>query len=149
MTSQRSDVRAAKRPFDEPQRKSKLDAMQVLRRVSWVTTRPIDEARVHDDAGGDRPLTTAEWGALMRRRMLGAKPFHAYWTLLHEKAGLLPDAYPMPRVRAMRMDATVREILEAVADMTIAHGPYAIEDSVYFEGISKVEALLFVVAVGS
>jgi hypothetical protein len=152
--SERSDVKAAERStfldaHHETQCKSKLDAMQVLRNVMWITTQPIQQARMLDEEGEDRPLTMDEWGAVMRRSTLGVKPYQEYWTLVHEYAGLLPDTNPMPRVRAVRIDATVQEILEAVADMTIAQGPYAIEGSVYFEGLRKVADMFFVVATGS
>lgn len=145
----RSDVRQAGKDKPKPARKSKLDAMQVLNKLSWVTTEPVDTACILLNDDEERSLTNAEWGAQMRMSMLGVRPSAEYWMLLHENSGLLPDSNPMPRVRAISTQATVRDILEAIENMTVNDGPYEIADHVYFEGIRKIADGLFSVNTGS
>ena len=116
--------------------------MSILKKLSWCTLSPPTDATMLDDHNEDsRPLTDAEWNAVVREDT---------WMLLHPDAGLLPDSEAFPNAVRMPERATVRDVLDAVSKMTVVHGEYAIADHVYWEGLSKeVDRGLFVVRTGS
>lgn len=140
----RSDVQTAKKNAKRAPN-SDLDAMDVLNEVDWVTTIQVYRAQIINKDHSRRKLTNAEWNAQLNRGVFDRDE----WLLLHEDAGLLPDSSGMPRVRAMRTDATVKDILDAISNMTISNGPYEIADHVYFEGIYKISDNLYGVSTGS
>lgn len=135
-------------PRNKPTQKPTLDAMQVLNKLSWVTTMPVDTACILMNDNKERPLTNAEWGAQMRMSTLCVGPFTKYWLLKHENSGLLyftGKYISIVRVLAITMQATVRDILKAIENMTIKanDGPYKIADNVNFNGIRKVTDGIF------
>ena len=98
-----------------------LNALDVLGRVCWVTTEPTSEARAFTrDACDTRPLTEAEWNA----RLPDPRTNMTHIILLHRSAA--------PACRSIRIDSTVREILEHIAAMTAGYG------RAYFEGIAGI-----------
>ena len=109
-----------------------VSAQTILSNVRWETTQAVSVAVIYLEDGKTRPLRQSEWESKLDARE---------WTdagvwLMHPAAGLTKDKLVYGRCAHISANSTVKDILTAVAKMTVKRGPKRIYDRVFFEGVS-------------
>jgi hypothetical protein len=104
----------------------------------------MDPALAEDDDADDESyprLTATQWSAQV---IVPGAPVSG-WTLVHPYASLDGEL----KMRHMKPESTVRDVIKAISAMTIKEGGNAIADRVYFEGLKNLGGGIVHTRIGS